>query len=120
MKFEEIILKKFLKKKLILGKKKLFSGRNNQGKITVRHKGGQCSRNIRIINFYFYYWNIYGIVLKFIYDPNRNSPLMLICYFNGLLSYQIAVKNSKIGDLIFIGDLEKKKKITFKLYFFYF
>lgn len=103
---KEQVFVNFLQNKLSKGKKKVNGGRNNQGFITMKHQGGQCKRNIRIINSKYLLWNIYGIVLKFIYEANRNAPLMLVCYLNGVLSYHIAVKDIKLGDLCFVGDFK--------------
>jgi large subunit ribosomal protein L2 len=107
---EEKKLVEFLANKLVKGKKKKFAGRNNQGFITVRHQGGQCDRQYRIINFTYFYWNCYGIILKFSYDPNRTAPIMLLCYLNGILSCHLAVKNLKVGDLFYIGNINNEVK----------
>jgi large subunit ribosomal protein L2 len=114
-------LNKFLGKKLINGKKKIKSGRNNKGVITIRHRGGQVSRLFRILNLKYFFWNIIGIILKFVYDPNRNTPLMLVCYLNGILTYGLAIKDLKIGQFIFIGDkvFEYKKSIKNLTNFFF-
>jgi large subunit ribosomal protein L2 len=109
-------------KRLRNGKKFKESGRNNKGKITIRHKGGACDRIFRIVNFQYYLWNIYGIVTKFVYDPNRSGLLMLICYLNGIVSYHLAIKGSNLGDMIFIGSngLENlKKNVKLITSFFY-
>ncbi len=58
------------------------------------------------MNFSYLLWNYYAIVVKFLYDPNRTAPLMLLCYLNGILSYHLATKDSKIGDFFFIGKNE--------------
>lgn len=120
--FFEKSLNFFICKRLIKGKVKKYSGRNNKGKITIRHKGGRSDRFFRIVNFKYYFWNIYGIILKFVYDPNRKSPLMLVCYLNGILSYHLAVKGNNIGDFVFVGDINlesKKSKVKTLTSFFF-
>jgi len=100
----------------VYGKKIYHAGRNNEGIISVRHKGSQVKRLFRIINFKFFYWNIYGIVIKFCYDPNRTAPLVLICAMNGILFYQVASINLKLGGVLFLGN--KPKNITKKHFTF--
>jgi large subunit ribosomal protein L2 len=106
----EKVLNKFLKKRLSNGIKVNSAGRSNSGKITVRHKGCQIKRLIRVLNFKFFFWNVYGIIIKVCYDPNRTAPIVLNCYTNGIVSYQIASTNAKIGGLVFIGEVNFKEK----------
>jgi large subunit ribosomal protein L2 len=101
------------KKKLSQGKKLEHAGRNHTGSITLKHRGGGHKRNLRIVDLKKVLWNMYGIILKFVYDSNRTAPLVLICFLNGILSYQIASQGLKIGSFIFIGNLKHKKKLTF-------
>lgn len=75
-------------------------GRNHQGKITVWHRGGGNKKLYRIIDFKRSLFDIPALVLKLKYDPNRTSKIALICYKNGMLSYILAPKNLKIGDII--------------------
>lgn len=85
--------------KLIIKKSKI-TGRNNKGRITVRHRGGGNKILYRIIDFKRSLFNIEGIVKKIDYDPNRTAKIALINYKNGILSYIIAPKDLKTGDKI--------------------
>lgn len=96
-------------KKLCDGKVYNMAGRNFHGKITARYRGGKCDRFFRLVDFKKFFWNFYAIVLKFSYDPNRTAPLMLVCYLNGCLSYQVAIAGLKLGDFIFVGELCNRK-----------
>ena len=79
---------------------KRISGRNNQGRITRYHRGGGCKRNKRIIDYYRFIWNIYGLIIRIEYDPNRSALLALVAYTNGILSYIVAPHNLKVGNKI--------------------
>ena len=83
------ITKKTPEKSLLVSKKK-NAGRNNQGKITVRHQGGGNRQKYRIVDFK---RNKDGIVAKVIgieYDPNRTANIALICYADGEKAYILA------------------------------
>jgi large subunit ribosomal protein L2 len=90
------------KKNLIKKIKKKY-GRNNQGKITIRHKGGGHKKKYRIIDFKRNLHNIKGIVKKIEYDPNRNSNIALIQYENNITRYIIHPNNLELNDFIFSG-----------------
>lgn len=79
-------------------------GRNNQGKITVRHKGGGVKRLYRIIDFKRNKDNIPGIVSSIEYDPNRTSNIALINYQDGEKRYIIAPKGLKVGSTVMSGE----------------
>ena len=79
-------------------------GRNNQGKITLRHRGGGAKRKYRIIDFKRNKDNIEGIVASIEYDPNRTANIALINYVDGEKRYIIAPKGLKVGDRIVSGD----------------
>jgi large subunit ribosomal protein L2 len=79
------------------------AGRNNQGKITVRHHGGGHKRKYRIIDFKRIKDGIPGNVATIEYDPNRTSYIALINYVDGEKSYIIAPKGLKVGDQIMSG-----------------
>ena len=66
------------------------SGRNNQGKITVRHRGGGSRRKYRVIDFKRYKDGIPATVIGIEYDPNRTANIALICYADGEKSYILA------------------------------
>ncbi len=79
-------------------------GRNNQGKITVRHQGGGAKRKYRIIDFKRNKDDIMGTVASIEYDPNRSSNIALINYVDGEKRYIIAPKGLKVGDKIESGE----------------
>ena len=78
-------------------------GRNNLGRITVRHKGGAEKRKYRVIDFLRNKDNIPGTVKTVEYDPNRSANIALIAYADGEKRYIIAPKGIKVGTQIFSG-----------------
>ena len=80
------------------------SGRNNQGKITVRHHGGGSRRKYRIIDFKRNKDNIPETVLSIEYDPNRTANIALICYADGQKAYILAPQGLKVGQKIMNGE----------------
>ena len=80
------------------------SGRNNQGKITVRHHGGGSRRKYRIIDFKRNKDNIPATVLSIEYDPNRTANIALICYADGQKAYILAPHGLKVGQKIMNGE----------------
>ena len=82
---------------------KKHSGRNNRGKITVRHRGGGYRPKYRIIDFKRNKDGIPGTVATIEYDPNRSANIALINYADGEKRYIIAPKNLKVGDVIVSG-----------------
>ncbi|MBN2605114.1 MAG: 50S ribosomal protein L2 [Bacilli bacterium] len=83
--------------KSLLVKLNKKSGRNNQGKITVRHQGGGAKRKYRIIDFKRNKDNIIGKVATIEYDPNRTANIALIHYLDGEKRYIIAPKGLEVG-----------------------
>ena len=79
-------------------------GRNNQGRITVRHHGGGEKRKYRIIDFKRNKFDIEGTVASIEYDPNRSANIALINYLDGEKRYIIAPKNLHVGDKIVSGE----------------
>ena len=79
-------------------------GRNNQGRITVRHKGGGEKRKYRIIDFKRNKRDIPGVVATIEYDPNRSANIALINYKDGEQRYIIAPKDLKVGMEIVSGE----------------
>ena len=79
------------------------SGRNNQGKITVRHQGGGAKRKYRIIDFKRNKLNVPGTVASIEYDPNRTANIALINYADGEKRYIIAPKGLTVGMTIVAG-----------------
>jgi large subunit ribosomal protein L2 len=90
-------------KSLVVTLKK-HSGRNNQGKITVRHRGGGVKRKYRLIDFKRNKDGVVGTVVAIEYDPNRTANIALISYADGEKRYIIAPKGLKVGDKIESGD----------------
>lgn len=80
------------------------SGRNNQGKITVRHQGGGVKRKYRIIDFKRNKLNVPGTVASIEYDPNRTANIALINYADGEKRYIIAPKGLEVGATIESGE----------------
>ena len=80
------------------------AGRNNQGKITVRHHGGGSRRKYRIIDFKRNKVDIPATVLSIEYDPNRTANIALICYADGEKSYILAPNGLKVGDVLMNGE----------------
>ena len=90
--------------KSLLVKKSKTGGRNNQGKITVRHIGGGARRKYRLIDFKRNKDGIEGRIASIEYDPNRSANIALVNYADGEKRYIIAPLNLKVGDKIESGD----------------
>jgi large subunit ribosomal protein L2 len=97
------ITKSTPEKSLTVTRKKT-SGRNNQGKITVRHHGGGVKRRYRIIDFKRNKFDVPGTVASIEYDPNRTANIALINYADGEKRYIIAPKGISVGDQIMSGE----------------
>ena len=80
------------------------SGRNNQGKITVRHHGGGSRRKYRIIDFKRQKDAIPAKVTAIEYDPNRTANIALIVYTDGTKSYILAPEGLKVGQTVMNGE----------------
>jgi len=100
--FEEITKKKPEKSLIVPLKKK--GGRNNQGKITVRHRGGGSKRMLRIIDFKRDKVGIPGTVIAIEYDPNRSARIALIEYEDGEKRYILAPVGITVGAKIQAGE----------------
>jgi len=79
------------------------NGRNNQGRITIRHKGGGHKRRYRLIDFKRNKFDVEGKVMSIEYDPNRNAFISLINYLDGEKRYILHPENLKVGDSIASG-----------------
>ena len=97
-------LTKVQPEKSLLVTKKKNGGRNNQGRITVRHQGGGEKRKYRVIDFRRDKDGVPGTVASIEYDPNRSSNIALINYADGEKRYIIAPKGLKVGDKVESGD----------------
>jgi large subunit ribosomal protein L2 len=105
--FEEIT-KKAPEKSLVVSLKK-HSGRNNQGKITVRHRGGGSKIKYRIIDFKRNKDGVPAKVEAIEYDPNRSANIALVQYVDGEKRYILAPNGLKVGHKIMSGkDAEIK------------
>ena len=78
-------------------------GRNNQGKITVRHIGGGEKRKYRLIDFKRNKDDIPGKIATIEYDPNRSANIALIHYADGEKRYVLAAKGFEVGQVIYSG-----------------
>jgi len=99
--FEEITKKE--PEKSLLAPKKRTGGRNNQGKITVRHRGGGAKRRLRIIDFKRDKWGVPGKVVAIEYDPNRTARIALIQYADGEKRYILCPLGLQVGDTVMAG-----------------
>ncbi len=100
--FEEITKGKPEKSLLLPLKKK--AGRNNQGRITVRHRGSGAKRMLRIIDFKRDKIGVPGRVAAIEYDPNRSARIALIYYVDGEKRYILAPLGLNVGDTIMSGS----------------
>ena len=97
-------LTKTAPEKSLLKIKKKNAGRNNTGKITVRHQGGGVKRKYRVIDFRRNKFDIVGTVASIEYDPNRSANIALINYADGEKRYIIAPKGLEVGMKIVSGE----------------
>jgi large subunit ribosomal protein L2 len=100
--FEEITKGKPEKSLLLPLKKR--AGRNNQGRISVRHRGGGAKRRLRIIDFKRAKVGVPGRVAAIEYDPNRSANIALIYYADGDKRYILAPLGLSVGDVIKAGE----------------
>ncbi len=90
--------------KKLVEKQNSKAGRNNSGKITIRHRGGGHKQHYRKIDFKRNKDGIPGRVERIEYDPNRTANIALVCYIDGERRYIIAPKGLKVGDVINSGN----------------
>jgi large subunit ribosomal protein L2 len=95
--------------KSLVAPKKRQAGRNNQGRITVRHRGGGHKKRLRIIDFRRDNVGIPGKVATIEYDPNRSARIALVHYANGDKRYIIWPVGVKIGDSVMSGPTAEIK-----------
>ena len=96
------ITKKTPEKSLLVSKSSQ-AGRNNQGKITVRHRGGGVKRKYRVVDFKRRKDGIQATVLGIEYDPNRSANIALICYEDGEKAYILAPQGLTDGMKVMNG-----------------
>jgi large subunit ribosomal protein L2 len=99
--FEEITKTK--PEKSLVVKLKKHAGRNNQGKITTRHRGGGAKRAYRLIDFKRNKLGVPAKVAAIEYDPNRSARIALLHYLDGEKRYIIAPVGLKVGDRVMAG-----------------
>ncbi len=99
--FEEIT--KTTPEKSLLAKKNKMAGRNNTGRITVRHQAGGAKQKYRIIDFKRNKDDVKATVKAIEYDPNRSANIALLYYVDGDKRYIIAPQNLKVGDEVISG-----------------
>jgi large subunit ribosomal protein L2 len=105
--FEEVTRRK--PEKSLLAPLVRQGGRNNQGRITVRHQGGGAKRQLRLIDFKRDKWGVPGKVVSIEYDPNRSARIALIHYRDGDKRYILAPQGLQVGDTVEAGpDAEVK------------
>lgn len=100
--FEEVTKTK--PEKALVVPLKSTGGRNNQGRITSRHRGGACKKFYRIIDFKRNKVGIDAKVAAIEYDPNRNARIALLHYVDGEKRYIIAPEGLKVGDVVQTGE----------------
>ena len=84
-------------------------GRNNQGRLTVRHKGGGHKRAYRVIDFKRNKLDIPGTIKTVEYDPNRNCRISLVQYADGEKRYILAPNGIKVGEIVTSGPASEIK-----------
>src|SRR5450432_952057 len=99
--FEEIT--KSTPEKSLMYEKRGRSGRNNTGKVTVRHRGGGHKRQLRVIDFKREKYNVPAQVAAIEYDPNRSARIALLHYADGEKRYIIAPLGVQVGDTLLSG-----------------
>ena len=100
--YEEITTEKPYK--ALLEDQRKSGGRNNNGRITVRHIGGGNKRKYRIIDFKRNKDGIEAMVVSIEYDPNRSANIALLCYKDGERRYILAPVGLNVGDVIMSGE----------------
>jgi ribosomal protein L2 len=88
----------------LIDKKSRKGGRNNAGRITVRHQGGGHKQRYRIVDFKRDKDGIQGVVERLEYDPNRSAHLALVKYADGERRYILAPKGVEAGTPVFSGE----------------
>ena len=90
--------------KKLIRKNHRNKGRNNNGNITIRHRGGGHKKQYRLIDFKRNKRNIEALVASIEYDPNRNARIALLHYKDGEKRYILHPNNLKVGDIVNAGS----------------
>jgi large subunit ribosomal protein L2 len=107
--FSDVTKKK--PEKALTRKRKQQAGRNSQGKITVRHRGGGAKRHVRVIDFKYNKFDVPAKVAAIEYDPGRGARIALLHYVDGEKRYVVAPVGLKVDDQV----VSSKKKGEIKL-----
>ena len=100
--FEEITTDK--PHKPLVESMKRGSGRNSQGRMTVRHRGGGAKRNYRRIDFRRDKWDVPARLATIEYDPNRSARIGLLHYADGEKRYILVPQGLQVGDTVVAGE----------------
>ena len=100
---------KFKPEKSLIRSQKSQSGRNNQGRITTRHRGGGHKKHYRLIDFKRDKENVPAKVVGIEYDPNRNCRIALLFYKDGEKRYILAPNGLKVNDVVTSGESVEQK-----------
>ncbi len=119
VKVDKTILFSGRPEKTLVESKQPHSGRNNTGKITIRHRSGGAKNKYRIINFKRNTFDKIGTIERLEYDPNRTAFIALVIYEDSIKEYIIAPNDLKVGDIVIssekadikIGNAMKLKNI---------
>jgi large subunit ribosomal protein L2 len=87
----------------LLEKKVSTAGRNNQGRMTSRHRGGGVKRRYRVIDFKREKFGVPAKVFSIEYDPNRSARIALLHYLDGAKRYILAPQGLQVGDMVMSG-----------------
>jgi len=109
----EMTTKKPMKRLLVSLNK--HSGRNNQGKITIRHRGGGAKKIYRQIDFLQNKFDVPGRIVEIEYDPNRTARIGLVSYVDGAKQYIILPKGMKVGDQVLSSEKTIKPEIGYRM-----
>ena len=107
--FSDITKKK--PEKSLLKKRKQQAGRNSQGKITVRHRGGGAKRHVRVIDFKRTKFDVPATVASIEYDPGRGARIDLLQYADGDKKYMVAPIGLKVGDKVVSSQKKGEIKV---------
>src|SRR3989344_8362617 len=101
--WRKLLTKKEPEKRLIFGFHRA-QGRNNYGRITVRHKGGRVKALYRVVDFIYDKKDIPAVVESLEYDPNRSGFIALIKYQDGERRYVLAPQNLAVGAKVIVSE----------------
>jgi large subunit ribosomal protein L2 len=107
--FSDVTSKRSLKSKIVIKKKN--AGRNNQGKITMRHQGGGVKRFLRAVDFKQDKFDLPGRIVAIEYDPNRSTRLAVVNYPDGEKRYIISPEGLTVGNQVISSQKAIKPEI---------